>query len=126
MKGVTILQMFQNLDYHWGITTPGTILIIMAACFLAFAFVWELKREHILGAEENSPLWSALSVAACILTILFLVMGVYSYAHATATELPATYQVMVSDDVKFNEFMDKYEIKEKQGITYLVEVKEEN
>lgn len=77
-----------------------------------------------LMAIVFSPVFRG-KIGACIfiflLTLLVFGFGICIFA---PKELTPRYQVIVEDDVSFNEFLDKYKIIDQNGLIYTVEERE--
>lgn len=85
----------------------------------------------ILGvAECERPLdrydWFAIIVSGVLRSILGALLGalVWSGAADDAKRFTTTYDVLISDEVKMNEFNEKYEIVSQNGNIYTIKERE--
>lgn len=110
MDGVTILQTIEVAQYGWGWNWWAIIPIIAAIALLIVSFITFDDGGGFLGFFVG--LLVVIAVDFCM----------------DAKELPPTYQyqVLIEDNVNMNDFLDKYTIVEQQGITYIIEIKEED
>lgn len=97
MNGVTILNTIQGNSLNY------LFLILSVASVIAF---W------VILIREISVLLLCLSVS---MTVICLVL---------AMPVNTRYEVTISNEVKFNEFNEKYEIISKDGKIYTVEMRE--
>lgn len=102
-------------EYSWGFSWPGLILLVLA--------IWLIACIH-------DPIKAKDYISVIVTTILIIGFGYTSYiAFSTATETEvyshAEYQVVISDDVKLNEFMELYEIVDVKGEVYTIVIKSE-
>lgn len=102
-------------EYSWGFSWSGLIL-------LGFVMIALICLYDMVKSKDFTSIVP--------LTILFIVCVFFSFAaFSTATETEvydhAEYQVVISDDVKLNEFMELYEIVDVKGDIYTIVIKSE-
>lgn len=118
MDGVTILNTYtENVS-----TINYVILLILSVFILIFSaigiYVVSEKFSDFNGYTLFYTIILALSAAVLIISIIEL---------KTPPKEPQTlYEVTVSDDVSFTEFMDKYIIIEQRGEIYIVKEHKQN
>ena len=111
MQGVQILNEFIHegavVEPWVGIGLSCCIVEVVCACIVSF--ITKIPKK----------------ILSYILVIMFFAfgfgMGVSIFA---PRELIPRYQVIVEDDVNFNEFLDKYKIIDQNGLVYTVEERE--
>ena len=116
MNGVEILasaevaaESVYNITAFWVVVSVGCIITaIMCAC------VW---------AEEGFS--GCIVGIACIgVLISFFVGGAAAIGCSTLTAYVTEYKVIISDEVSMNEFMDNYEILDREGKIYTIRERE--
>lgn len=111
MEGVTILNEF---IYEGAILQPW--LVIGLSCSIG-GIIWLLFSpliDDILGK------WYKYITVIAVLICLF---GVCTVVWAPREQIPR-YQVIISDEVNFNNFNDCYKIIKQEGLIYTVEKRE--
>lgn len=111
MEGVTILNEF---IYEGAILQPW--LVIGLSCSIG-GIIWLLFSpliDDILGK------WYKYITVIAVLISLF---GVSTVVWAPREQIPR-YQVIISDEVNFNNFNDCYKIIKQEGLIYTVEKRE--
>ena len=111
MEGVTILNKF---IYEGAILQPW--LVIGLSCSIG-GIIWLLFSpliDDILGK------WYKYITVIAVLICLF---GMCTVVLAPREQIPR-YQVIVSDEVNFNNFNDCYKIIKQEGLIYTVEERE--
>ncbi len=110
MNGIEILNETTKWTAGGGYLFLGIMAIIIAlACLVAV----------IISIKERD--FSYVSLAFLILTVLFSTSAFDKYANRKPYQ---EYKVTISDDVKFSEFTDKYEIISQEGKIYTVKLKD--
>lgn len=108
MQGVQILNEFM----HEGAVAMPWCVIGIGCCFVG-----------LMGIVFSSVLKG--KNGACIFVFLLALFAFGCGIGVLAPrELTPRYQVIVKDDVNFNEFLDKYKIIEQNGLIYTVEERE--
>ena len=112
MDGVTLLNTV-HAEEQWNIW----ICIAVGALFGALAaFMYSIiEKTDFSGFVLVSV---CFSIVGCIAGSLFCAAHNFSLA-------PERYEVIVSNDVSMNEFIERYEIVEKNGQIYTIEAKTE-
>lgn len=111
MDGVTILNTVPSeepLDI-WICLVVGALIMMLPAIFVSFG-----EKD----ATATKITVSVFCTIGCIMGAVFCKIN-NSYLH------PERYEVIISDDVSMNEFIERYEIVEKNGQIYTIEVKTE-
>lgn len=106
MQGVQILNEF----IHEAFVEPWGIIGI-SCCLIS------LSGLLFLSIGENNSWWPATFM------VIFFLFGIGVFVFAPK-ELTPRYQVIVEDDVNFNEFLNKYKIIDQNGLIYTVEERE--
>lgn len=124
MNGVEILNKIPVYGIaEWALYTLVIILIAVPLVFVIYAIVQVVKNyEH----------WSYIIYNTFIGIFIGLFIGVLFVVFSEKTEIAYDknniesykYQVVISDEVKFNEFNKKYEIIEQDGSIYTVQEKD--
>lgn len=92
--------------------------IIGAVLFLIFGTVITLWIDSVFEPNDKPSLIAG--IVSVVITIIYLVSGViYCYTH-----LHSHYEVIISEDVNFKEFLDTYNIIDTRGKIYIIEEKE--
>lgn len=103
MDGVTIVNTVHGIiGYTHGVNLE-VIIIFFVACIVTFTFILSMIS---LIKDQNC------TIGVCLILLLLSAIGWYGVYHEY-TNKPIWGElsvVIVSDDVYFNEFMDKYEI----------------
>lgn len=95
----------------------------------AWIFLLCIGISFLLGLAITIPGWikygydSDVPAIMCLCLVLGLFVGVISFivsVHDTDELNYIKYQVTISDEVSLNDFMDKYEILDKDGKIYTV------
>ena len=97
MNGVTILNTIQGTGWNY------LFLILGVASVIAFFVILIYKTDVVM---------LCLSVAMAVVCL------------ALAMPVNTRYKITISNEVKFNEFNEKYEIISKDGNIYTVEMRE--
>lgn len=116
MTGVEILttaEVATEFDFCEGILWSAVILALIIG--VIFCSVEYFKGECDVG------IYWILIPATLIGVIIGFVAGM---AGGEPTEYETQYKVTISDEVNFNEFMEKYEIIEQDGKIYTIREKE--
>lgn len=111
MDGVTLLNTVPT-EEQWNI---WICIAVGALCGALVAFMYSIIEkpdcsEFVLAAV-------CFSVAGCIVGSFFCAANNFFLA-------PERYEVIVSDDVSMNEFIERYDIVEKNGQIYTIEDRE--
>lgn len=109
MEGVTILS--ENTSPL--IPLPAAIALgVLSGCMFAIE-IFTIIRAY----KDQDKTWIVLGIIPLLISII---VGGVALKFSVARE--TTYKVLVSDEAKLSEFMDKYEIVNRDGMIY--EVKE--
>lgn len=113
MEGVTILQTIPQMESTWGwnwIFLLYLIPLALGIMLIVMAYKFQIGGLIVFG----------------ILIIYFSIGGALVCASEEGeVRSHDHYQVLIDDSVSMVEFMDKYNIIEQQGITYIIEEKAE-
>ena len=110
MNGIDILNSYDMIEYSWGYSPSGLGFATFALiCFLFF--VYYSKRHNLIA------------IVPMILLILFSILTISSFSHAQK-ETITIYEVTISDEVKYNDFYNIYEVIEKRGEIYEIKLRE--
>lgn len=111
MEGVTILNEF---IYEGAVLQPwfaiGISCVIGGVTCIAFSFF----IEKILGKYV-----AVVTVIAALICLFGVCIGAWAPREQTSR-----YQVIISDEVNFNDFNDYYKIIKQEGLIYTVEERE--
>ena len=111
MQGVQILNEFM----HEGAVAMPWCVIGIGCCFVGSMGIVFLS---VLRGKNGT----------CIFIFLLALFALFAFSCGIGVlaprELTPRYQVIVEDDVNFNEFLDKYKIIEQNGSIYTVEERE--
>lgn len=117
MNGVEILNEIPIYNIaEWALATVAVIFIVTPLAFFIRSIIeWEGFRYIILNTASGF-------LIGLFMTILFIVFtSEADIAYDKNNVQHYQYQVVVSDEVEFNEFMEKYEILEQNGDIYTVQ-----
>lgn len=106
MEGVTILNIISAFNPLW---ITGIFLILM---LIDGAIMGHLAVEN--GADTG------FIITLIILVLFFIVAITCCFIPAR----PERYEVSISDDVTFNDFIERYKIIEERGQIFIVEKRE--
>lgn len=110
MNGIDILNSYDMVEYSWGYSPSGLGFTTFALiCFLFF--VHYSKRHNLIA------------IVPMTLFILFSALTFASFSHAQK-ETFTIYEVTISDEVKYNDFYNIYEVIEKRGEIYEIKLRE--
>lgn len=112
MDGVTLLN-----------TVPAEQPLNIWICIAVGALCGALVSFMFSIIEK--PDFSEFVFAAVCFSIIGCIGGSFFCAANNFSLAPERYEVIVSDDVSMNEFIERYEIVEKNGQIYTIEVKTE-
>lgn len=117
MNGVEILNEIPIYNIaEWALTTTAIILIVTPLVFFIQSIIrWEGFGYLIL----NTFLGFTIGLIIVVLFIIFTSKTNIAYDKNSVQYYQ--YQVVVSDEVKFNNFMEKYEILEQNGNIYTIQ-----
>lgn len=104
MDGVTILSECSNVEFY---VCAGIFLCLMII-LAAFAWMCLLEQEYLV----------------CFISVIFaLTMAVSGMISTDAAINTIRYKVIADDSVSFNEFMEVYNIVERDGDIYTVDLR---
>ena len=107
MNGVEILNSYQIIKTSWGICFEGIIfLILLIIC--AIIMIHFMKKGDFVA------------IAFFVGVFLFFVTSIISFSQGNKTEI-TRYEVIISDEVSYNEFTEKYNVIERRGKIFVVE-----
>lgn len=119
MNGVEILNTIPIYNVaEWALGTAAFILIATPLAFLVYSIV---QYEGFCDVVLNTVCGFLVGLFITILFIAFTSETDIAYDKNSVRYYQ--YQVVVSDEVNFNEFMEKYEIIEQDGSIYTVQEK---
>lgn len=110
MNGIDILNSYDMVGYSWGYSPSGLGFAALALVCCLF-FIYCCRKHSIVAAIPM------------ILLILFSALTFLSFSRAQK-ETFTIYEVTISDDVKYNDFYDTYEVVEKRGEIYEIKLRE--
>lgn len=117
MNGVEILNEIPIYDIaEWALETACFIFISIPLAFLIYSIIQQYGIGYIF---LNSFYGFFIGFFITILFIIFTSKADIAYDKNSVQYYQ--YQVVVSDEVKFNEFMEKYEILEQNGDIYTIQ-----
>lgn len=109
MDGIEILNSYQVIDYLSGFSLKGLIFAILTIIILFITIIF-VEKANIIG------------IFTMVLAILFSVLSISFFSTANKIEI-TRYEVILSDEVNYNEFTNKYEVIEQRGKILVVEEK---
>ena len=116
MTGVEILNSYEVYVFticNWSVLWLTVLFVMVVA--IAIGILYSI-------AEAD---WYILPISIIIGLILSVPVGIFFGVGVAGTDQYETrYQVIISDSVSMNEFLDKYEIIEQEGKIYTVREKE--
>lgn len=115
MTGVEILNKTEIIQYNSHVWWAG--LIIFASLFL-FGLIIGLKNNEVISSILVFGIGGLIAGLIITFILYFIPIGKVS----TGTY---KYQVIISDEVKMNEFNAKYKIIKQEGKIYTVVLKED-
>lgn len=117
MSGVEILNEIPIYNIaEWALTTTAIILTVTPLAFFIHSIIqWEGFGYLVLNTVCGF-------LVGLVITVLFIIFtSETDIAYDKNSVQYYQYQVVVSDEVKFGEFMEKYEILEQNGNIYTVQ-----
>ena len=110
MDGVEILNVLKIIETSYKINKEMIILFILAFIAICFAIGFACKKKLIF-------------VIFYIITMAFMFLTLNVF-YKTRDKIEKTrYEVTISDEVNYNEFIEKYNVIEKRGKIFVVEEK---
>lgn len=124
MNGVEILNKIPVYGIaEWALYTLVIIFTVIPLVFFIYAIVQVVKwHEHWLCIICNTFLGILVGLFISTLFVVFAEKTEIAYDKNNIESYK--YQVVISDEVKFNEFNDKYEIIEQNGNIYTIQEKD--
>ena len=118
MNGVNVLNVetIYEVGYSWWLIPALAAVGFVLGIINAIATWWDTGFD---GAELAHVF--ELTIACGFVGF----MGAIIFEHETDVVDHIEYQVTVSDDVNFTEFMSKYEVVDQEGFIYTVKEREE-
>ena len=121
MDGVTILNTIEDAQYSFGWWKMSTIFAGCAAaaliCVIVLIYYHKYMSDRGVALKMKAYKIALRSCLAALIILIGCTVGSCFFAHKMVCY---DYQVLVGDEVNFNDFMERYEIIDKQGITYIV------
>lgn len=117
MNGVEILNQsnIYETDVHWW------ILIVCAGAGLLVGLIASIRDWRKYGFDASYIVLTFMLTLACSFFGLIVTLAT---EHNTDTIDYIEYKVVISEDVRLNDFLDKYEILDQEGRIYTVKEKE--
>lgn len=116
MNGIEILNEIPIYNIaEWALSTMCFILIGTPLLFFIYSII---QREGVGYTILNTICGFLIGLFITILFIIFTSKTEIAYNKNSVQYYQ--YQVVISDDVKFKEFMEKYEILEQNGNIYTI------
>jgi alpha/beta superfamily hydrolase len=109
MDGVTILQEIPQCTYTWGFDFKVLLFVILMIAALA---------SFVIADKLNM---AGTSVVSLVVIAISVIAAFYFASVSKVVYEPSHYQILIEDETAFNDVMEKYNIIEQQGITYIVE-----
>lgn len=115
MDGVTILNTIEKVYYYPSIEN---FLMVLKILGITAAIIYFGIATYVIFIGLYCDNWAGHISLVCIGVVLACGLG---YSIAKSESQVAVYeQVLVTDSVSMEDFTEKYQIIEQQGITYLV------
>ena len=104
---------------------PDATWFVLGGMAFAFAIVVILGVWDY-GWPLDGDTWFAVIVSGALMSILGAILGavIWSGVSDDAKRSTTTYDVLISDEVKMNEFNEKYEIVSQNGNIYTIKERE--
>lgn len=121
-NGINILS-----TYNQDILPCGCIMATFAAgffsliCLLFLIFEIQLQYEFSKAFREYKYI-IIFSLCSILLIFTTIISGIFS---AKKTQTITCYKVAISDEVSFNEVLEKYDIIDQEGLIYTITEKKE-
>ena len=101
MDGVTVLNNYEDMIY-------GTVILLLVLCIVCFVIA--------VISFINEYIW-------CSIFFITMMMALFLIGGVIGTDKNDQLQVMVDDSVSFNEFMEKYDVVDQDGLIWTVKPK---
>lgn len=111
MFGITTIQEIPVYGYTWGFSGFGLFLGLVTIFWFILAIACRLK----LRLDDSGWLF--------FLTFFLMSASIIAFKNGTEYIDHYNYQVIIDENVSMQEFTNKYEIIEQQGISYIVQEK---
>ena len=114
LKGVTILNSYDIITPEWNDKIfPAVVFtcIAIAGIALIIYILHDLKRIK----EAFVP-----SVIVILFTLCCMIASICGFIHLPENKYQTRYDVIISDDVNFNEFNSRYEVVKQNGLIYTI------
>lgn len=109
MDGIEILNSYQIIKTSWGMCFQGLIfLILLIIC--AIIMIHFMKKGDFVA------------IAFFVGVFFFFVFSITSFSQGNKTKT-TRYEVIISDEVSYNKFIEKYNVIEQRGKIFVVEEK---
>ena len=109
MDGITLLN-----------TVPAEEPLNIWICLVVGALIMILPAIFVSFCEKDS---TTTILAVSVFCVIGCIMGAVFCKINNSSLHPERYEVIISDDVSTNEFLERYEIVEKNGLIYTIEEK---
>ena len=120
MNGVEVLNKIPiYAAAEWALYTMLFLLIAIPLAFIIYSIIQVVHGRHWSFIIENTAFSIFLGLFAA--TLFVVVADKTGISQDKNNVAYYKYQVVVSDEVNFNEFMEKYEIVEQNGSIYTVQ-----
>lgn len=120
MNGVEVLNKIPIYGtVEWALYTMFFLLIAIPLVFIIYSIIHVIHGKHWSIIIENTIFSILLGLFAAILFVV--VADKTGISQDKNNVMYYKYQVVVSDEVKFSEFMEKYEILEQNGDIYTIQ-----
>lgn len=110
-KGIEILNAYEVTNEAWASDMfAGVCLAIIATLSLLISITYGSSLK-------------ANFCEFCITVVLFVIMlpsCIYTFRNLPENKYQTRYEVIISDDVNFNEFSSKYEVVKQEGLIYTI------
>ena len=114
LKGVTILNSYDVTSPEW----YGTFFLLL---FLVFASISGIALiVYIFRNSKQRKDAFVPSFIVSIFTLLGIFVSIHGFTHLLENKYQTRYEVIVNNDVNFNEFNSKYEVIEQNGLIYTI------
>lgn len=119
MNGIEILNKTPVYEVaEWALNTILFLLIVIPLTFIVYSIIKVIHGEYWSFIIENAVFGILVGL---FVAVLFIVVTEKTGISQDKNNIAYyKYQITISDEVKFNDFMEEYEIVEQNGSIYTV------
>ena len=114
LKGITVLNTYDIITPEWNDKIfPAVVFSIVAVSGIALIIYLLLDSKRIKDALTPS-------VIVILFTLLSIFVSIHGFTHLPENKYQTRYEVIVNDEVNFNEFTSKYQVVKQEGLIYTI------